>query len=179
MNKTSKYLIRSLLLYDKPENVRKLLTENMTSGAMHGNREGLFFCYNFKQLDNSKEILEYARTRPYYVDDYLVGHPIYGDCHMVQFRPNMRVYRKFLASKYSSMYNSKELEIVSNDKRQRAWFVLRRHEALVKEKIKEYNVNPDVIGELDSLIDPNEEFFNYPVIDSLTFRQMQNEQLQD
>lgn len=175
MNKTSKYLIRSLLLYDKPDNVRKLLTENMTAGAMHENREGLFFCYNFKQLDNSKEILDYARTRPYYVSDYLVGHPIYGDCHMVQFRPSMRAFRKFLASKYSSMYDSKELEIVANDKKQRAWFVLRKHKALAEEKANQLGIGIEELGELDSLIDPNEEFFDYPVIDSLTFRQMQNE----
>lgn len=175
MNKTSKYLIRSLLLYDKPDNVRKLLTENMTAGAMHEHREGLFFCYNFKQLDNSKEILDYARTRPYYINDYLVGHPIYGDCHMVQFRPSMRAYHKFLQSKYSSMFDSKELEIVANDKKQRAWFVLRKHKALAEEKAKQLNVSVEELGELDSLIDPNEEFFNYPVIDPLTFRQMQNE----
>lgn len=175
MNKTQKYLIRSLLLVDKPENIRKLLTGNMTPGAMHGVREGLFFCYNFRQIDNSKEILDYARTRPYYVDDYLVGHPIYGDCHMVQFRPNMRAYRKFLQSKFSSMYDAKQLDIVANNKSQRAWYVLRRDSKLLKEMAKQLDCSIDLISELDENIDPSEEFFDYPIIDPIEFKKSQYE----
>ena len=175
MNKTQKYLVRSLLLLDTPDNVRKLLTENMTCGAMHQDREGLFFCYNFRQLDNSIQILDHAKSRPYFVDEYLVGHPLYGDCHMLQLRPPMRVYRKFLQSKFSSMYSAKELDIVAKDEKQRAWFVLRKHPKLIKEDSERYGVDPSLMSELDSNIDPNEEFFDYPVIDPLTFKQMQNE----
>lgn len=175
MNKTQKYLVRSLLLLDSPENVRKFLTENMTCGAMHGDKEGLFMCYNFRQLDNSITILDHAKSRSYFVDEYLVGHPIYGDCHMLQLRPPMRVYRKFLQSKFSSMYSAKELDIVAKDEKQRAWFVLRKHPKLIEEDSKKYGVDPSLMSELDSNIDPNEEFFDYPVIDPLTFKQMQNE----
>ena len=175
MNKTQKYLVRSLLLLDTPDNVRILLTTNMTCGAMHGDKEGLFFCYNFRELDNSITILDHAKSRPYFVDEYLVGHPIYGDCHMLQLRPPIRVYRKFLQSKFSSMYSAKELDIVAKDEKQRAWFVLRKHPKLIKEDSEKYGVDPSLMSELDSNIDPNEEFFDYPVIDPLTFKQMQNE----
>lgn len=170
MNKTQKYLVRSLLLLDTPDNVRKFLTENVTYGAMHGNSEGLFFCYNFKQLDNSIQILDHAKSRSYFVSEYLVGHPIYGDCHMVQLRPPMRVYRKFLMSKFSSMYTAKELEIVAKDDKQRQWFVLRKHPKLVKEQADKFDVDPNLLEELDSNIDPKEEFFEYPIIDPLEFK---------
>jgi len=165
--------VRSLLLLDTPDNVRKFLTDNMTCGAMHGVSEGLFFCYNFRELDNSEEILKHAKSRPYFVSEYLVGHPLYGDCHMIQLRPNMRVYRKFLQSKYSSMYNAKELEIVAKDKKQRQWFVLRRDKKLVEETAKTYNCPIEMIGELDSNIDPAEEFFDYLIIDPLEFKNRQ------
>lgn len=175
MNKTKKYLVRSLLLLDTPGNVRKFLTENMTCGAMHQDREGLFFCFNFRELDNSEEILNHAKSRSYFVSEYLVGHPIYGDCHMIQLRPPMRVYRKFLQSKFSSMYTAKELDIVASDKTQRQWFVLRKHPKLVKEKSEEYGVAPELLQELDSNIDPKEEFFDYPLIDPLEFKRLQHE----
>lgn len=175
MNKTKKYLVRSLLLLDTPDNVRKFLTENMTCGAMHQDREGLFFCFNFRELDNSEEILNHAKSRSYFVSEYLVGHPIYGDCHMIQLRPPMRVYRKFLQSKFSSMYTAKELDIVASDKTQRQWFVLRKHPKLVKEKSEEYGVAPELLQELDSNIDPKEEFFDYPLIDPLEFKRLQHE----
>ena len=174
MNKTQKYLVRSLLLLDTPENVRKFLTENMTCGAMHQDREGLFFCYNFRQLDNSIKILDHAKSRPYFVDEYLVGHPIYGDCHMLQLRPPIRVYRKFLQSKFSSMYSAKELDIVAKDEKQRAWFVLRKHPKLIKEDSERYGVDPSLMSELDSNIDPAQEFFDYPIIDALEFKTRQN-----
>ena len=175
MNKTQKYLVRSLLLLDTPENVRKFLTENMTCGAMHQDREGLFFCYNFRQLDNSITILDHAKSRSYFVDEYLVGHPIYGDCHMLQLRPPMRVYRKFLQSKFSAMYSAKELDIVAKDEKQRAWFVLRKHPKLIKEDSEKYGVDPSLMSELDSNIDPAEEFFDYPIIDALEFKMRQND----
>jgi len=175
MNKTKKYLIRSLLLLDTPDNVRKFLTENMTCGAMHGVSEGLFFCYNFRQLDNSEFILNHAKSRSYFVSEYLVGHPIYGDCHMIQLRPPMRVYHKFLQSKFSSMYTAKELDIVAADATQRQWFVLRKHPKLVKEQADKFGVNPELLQELDSNIDPKEEFFEYPIIDPLEFKNRQNE----
>ena len=175
MNKTKKYLVRSLLLLDTPDNVRKFLTENMTCGAMHGSSEGLFFCYNFRQLDNSIQILDHAKSRSYFVSEYLVGHPIYGDCHMIQLRPPMRVYRKFLQSKFSSMYTAKELEIVAADPKQRQYFVLRKHPKLVAEDAKKYGVDPGLLEELDSNIDPKEEFFDYPVIDPLEFKRLQHE----
>jgi len=175
MNKTQKYLVRSLLLLDSPENVRIFLTTNMTCGAMHGDKEGLFMCYNFRQLDNSTTILDHAKSRQYFIDEYLVGHPIYGDCHMVQLRPPMRAYRKFLQSKFSSMYTAKELDVVAKDEKQRAWFVLRKHPKLIKEDSEKYGVDPSLMSELDSNIDPNEEFFDYPVIDPLEFKMRQNE----
>ncbi len=175
MNKTKKYLVRSLLLLDTPDNVRKFLTENMTCGAMHEDREGIFFCYNFRELDNSEEILNHARSRSYFVSEYLVGDPIYGEFHMVQLRPPMRVYRKFLQSKFSSMYTVKELEIVAADKTQRQWFVLRKHPKLVKEQADKFGVDPELLQELDSNIDPKEEFFDYPVIDPLEFKRLQYE----
>ena len=175
MNKTQKYLVRSLLLLDTPENVRKFLTENMTCGAMHQDREGLFMCYNFRQLDNSITILDHAKSRPYFEAEYLVGHPIYGDCHMLQLRPPMRVYRKFLQSKFSSMYSAKELDIVAKDEKQRAWFVLRKHPKLIKEDSEKYGVDPSLMSELDSNIDPAEEFFDYPIIDALEFKMRQND----
>jgi hypothetical protein len=175
MNKTKSYLIRSLLLRDSIENVRKFLTENMTAGAMHGNREGLFFCYNFRELDNSKEILAHAKSRPYFVDEYLVGHPLNGDCHMIQLRPDMRVYRKFLQSKFSTMYDAKQLEIVAKDKTQKAWYVLRKHSKLIEEQSKKYGVDPGLLTELDDNIDPKEEFFDYPIIDPLEFKKLQHE----
>ena len=174
MNKTQKYLVRSLLLLDTPENVRKFLTENMTCGAMHQDREGLFFCYNFRQLDNSIKILDHAKSRPYFVDEYLVGHPIYGDCHMLQLRPPIRVYRKFLQSKFSSMYSAKELDIVAKDEKQRAWFVLRKHPKLIKEDSERYGVDPSLMSELDSNIDPAQEFFFFFFIDALEFKTRQN-----
>ena len=175
MNKTQKYLVRSLLLLDTPENVRKFLTENMTCGAMHQDREGLFFCYNFRQLDNSIPILDHAKSRSYFVSEYLVGHPIYGEQHMIQLTPPARAYRKFLASKFSSMYTAKELDIVAKDKQQRQWFVLRKDKKLLDEFVRDYQCDPEHISELDSNIDPVEEFFEYPVIDPLTFKNMQNE----
>lgn len=175
MNKTQKYLVRSLLLLDTPENVRKFLTTNMTCGAMHQHREGLFMCYNFRQLDNSIQILDHAKSRPYFEAEYLVGHPIYGDCHMVQLRPDMRVYRKFLGSKYSKMYTAKQLEIVAKDPQQRAWYVLRKDKKLMDEYAKKFGVDPTLLSELDDNIDPNEEFFDYPVIDPLEFKLRQNE----
>jgi len=175
MNKTQKYLVRSLLLLDTPENVRKFLTTNMTCGAMHQDREGLFFCYNFRQLDNSIPILDHAKSRSYFVSEYLVGHPIYGEQHMIQLVPPARAYRKFLASKFSSMYTSKELDIVAKDKQQRQWFVLRKDKKLLDEFVRDYQCDPEHISELDSNIDPVEEFFEYPVIDPLTFKNMQNE----
>ena len=175
MNKTKKYLVRSLLLLDTPENVRKFLTENVTYGAMHQDREGLFLCYNFRQLDNSEVILNHAKSRSYFVSEYLVGHPIYGDCHMIQLRPPMRVYRKFLQSKFSSMYTAKELEIVAKDDKQRQWFVLRKHPKLIKEQADKFGVDPELLQELDSNIDPKEEFFDYPLIDPLEFKKLQHE----
>ena len=173
MNKTQEYLVRSLLLLDTLDNVRKFLTTNMTCGAMHGNREGLFFCYNFRELDNSKEILEHAKSRPYFVDEYLVGHPIYGDSHMIQLRPNMRIYRKFLQSKFSSMYDAKQLEIVAKDKKQRVWYVLRKDKKLAEEFAQKFGVDPTLLNELDDNIDPKEEFFDYPIIDPLEFKKRQ------
>ena len=175
MNKTKKYLVRSLLLLDTPDNVRKFLTENMTCGAMHEDREGLFFCYNFRELDNSEEILAHAKSRNYFVSEYLVGDPIYGEFHMIQLRPPMRVYRKFLQSKFSSMYTAKELDIVAADPKQRQYFVLRKHPKLIAEDAKKYGVEPELLQELDSNIDPKEEFFDYPVIDPLEFKMRQNE----
>ena len=175
MNKTQKYLVRSLLLLDSPENVRKFLTENMTCGAMHGDREGLFFCYNFRQLDNSITILDHAKSRQYFVDEYLVGHPIYGDCHMVQLRPPMRVLRKFYQSKFSSMYSAKELDIVAKDEKQRAWYVLRKDKKLMDEYAKKFGVDPTLLSELDDNIDPAEEFFDYPIIDALEFKMRQHD----
>lgn len=175
MNKTQKYLVRSLLLLDTPENVRIFLTTNMTCGAMHGDKEGLFMCYNFRQLDNSITILDHAKSRPYFIDEYLVGHPIYGDCHMIQLRPPMRVYRKFLQSKFSSMYSAKELDIVAKDEKQRAWFVLRKDKKLAEEFAKKFGVDPTLLSELDDNIDPAEEFFDYPIIDALEFKMRQNE----
>jgi hypothetical protein len=175
MNKTKKYLVRSLLLLDTPDNVRKFLTANMTCGAMHEDREGLFFCYNFRELDNSEEILNHAKSRSYFVSEYLVGDPIYGEFHMIQLRPPMRVYRKFLQSKFSSMYTAKELDIVAADDKQRQYFVLRKHPKLVKEQADKFGVDPDLLQELDSNIDPKLEFFDYPLIDPLEFKLRQNE----
>lgn len=178
MNKTTKYLVRSLLLLDTEENIRVLLSPNVTVGAMHEHREGLFLCYNFRQLDNSELILKHARSRSYFVSDYLVGHPLYGDCHMVQLRPDMRVYRKFIQSKFSSMYTPEQLEIVASNKKQHAWYVLRRDPSLLKEleaKIEKLGSKPEYITELDDLIDPKEEFFDYPIIDPLEFKQRQYE----
>lgn len=175
MNKTKKYLVRSLLLLDTPDNVRKFLTENMTCGAMHEDREGLFFCFNFRELDNSEEILNHAKSRSYFVSEYLVGDPIYGEFHMVQLRPPMRVYRKFLQSKFSSMYTAKELDIVAADPKQRQYFVLRKHPKLVKEQAEKFGVDPELLQELDSNIDPKEEFFDYPIIDPLEFKRLQHE----
>lgn len=175
MNKTKKYLVRSLLLLDTPDNVRKFLTENMTCGAMHEDREGIFFCYNFRELDNSEEILSHAKSRSYFVAEYLVGDPIYGEFHMVQLRPPMRVYRKFLQSKFSSMYTAKELDIVAADPKQRQYFVLRKHPKLVKEQAEKYGVDPELLQELDSNIDPKLEFFDYPLIDPLEFKRLQHE----
>lgn len=175
MNKTKKYLVRSLLLLDTPDNVRKFLTENMTCGAMHQDREGLFFCYNFRELDNSEEILNHAKSRSYFVSEYLVGDPIYGEFHMIQLRPPMRVYRKFLQSKFSSMYTAKELDIVAADPKQRQYFVLRKHPKLVKEQAEKFGVDPELLQELDSNIDPKLEFFDYPLIDPLEFKLRQNE----
>jgi len=175
MNKTTKYLVRSLLLLDTEENIRVLLSPNVTVGAMHEHREGLFLCYNFRQLDNSELILKHARSRNYFVNDYLVGHPLYGDCHMVQLCPDMRVYRKFLQSKFSSMYTPEQLNIVANNKKQHVYYVLRKDQKAVEEASKKYGVDSVLITELDSNIDPKEEFFDYPIIDPLTFKQMQNE----
>jgi len=175
MNKTQKYLVRSLLLLDTPDNVRKFLTENVTYGAMHEDREGLFLCYNFRQIDNSIQILDHAKSRPYFIAEYLVGDPLYGEFHMVQLRPPMKVYRKFLMSKFSSMYTAKELDIVAANKNQKQWFVLRKHEKLVQEDAKKYGVDPSLLEELDSNIDPKEEFFEYPIIDPLEFKQRQHE----
>jgi transcriptional regulator of NAD metabolism len=147
----------------------------MTCGAMHEDREGLFFCYNFRELDNSEEILNHAKSRSYFVAEYLVGHPIYGEFHMIQLRPPTRVYRKFLQSKFSSMYTAKELDIVAADSKQRQYFVLRKHPKLVKEQANKFGVDPELLQELDSNIDPKEEFFDYPVIDPLEFKMRQNE----
>lgn len=169
------YLLRSLLLQDTVENFNKFRTSNVQYGAMHKEREGLFLMYNFRELDNSKEILEHAKSRPYFVSEYLVGDPLYGEYHMIQLRPDMRVYRKFLASKYSSMYNAKQLEIVSKDKSQRSWYVLRKHKNLLKEFVEKFGLPEEHFNELDSNIDPKIEFFEYPIIDPLEFKNQYNE----
>jgi len=174
MNRTERYLLRSLLLQDSRENLMKLKTENVTVGAMHKHHEGIFFCYNFKQLDNSKEILEFAKSRSYFVDEYLVGHPIYGDCHMVQFRPHMRAYRKFLQSKYSKMYTLEELKKICKQGTF-SWNVLTNNEGYRKQWAIKLGLNISEITECDSLIDPNEEFFDYPIIDPVEFKQRQHE----
>jgi len=84
----------------------------MTCGAMHEDREGLFFCYNFRALDNSEEILAHAKSRSYFVSEYLVGDPIYGDLHMIQFNPPARAYRKFLQSKYRFLPTTSSITLV-------------------------------------------------------------------
>lgn len=174
MNRTEHYLLRSLLLQDSKENLIKLKTENVTVGSMYGIREGIFFCYNFKQLDNSKEILDFAKTRSYFVDEYLVGHPIYGDCHMVQFKVSGRAYKKFLQSKYSKMYTLEELKKICKQGTY-SWNILTNNEAYRKQWATKLGLDISKITECDSLIDPAEEFFDYPIIDPVEFKNRQNE----
>jgi hypothetical protein len=73
------------------------------------------------------------------------------------------------------MYTPEQLNIVSSNKKQDAYRVLRKDQKSVEEASKKYGVEPTLITELDSNIDPKEEFFDYPIIDPLTFKQMQNE----
>ena len=174
MNKTEKYLLRCLLLVDDKQNLLKFMTDNVTVGSMHGVKQGIFLCYNFRQLDNSKEILEFARSRSYYIDDYLVGHPIYGDCHMIQLKPHARAYSKFLQSKFSKMYTLEELKKIAK-KDAPHWKVLTNDDNYRNELAKKYNINVEQIIECDELINPAEEFFDYPIIDPLEFRNRQND----
>ncbi len=173
MNRTERYLLRSLLLQDSRENLLRLKTENCTVGAMHETREGLFFCYNFKQLDNSKEVLAFAKTRAYFIDEYLIGHPIYGDCHMVQFKAPGRAYRKFLQSKYSSMFTTDELAKICK-KGSYTWNILTCAESYRKQIAAKCGVDWKLIQECDEPINPAEEFFDYPVIDVVEFKNRQN-----
>ena len=73
------------------------------------------------------------------------------------------------------MYSAKELDIVAKDEKQRAWYVLRKDKKLADEFAKKFGVDPTLLNELDSNIDPAEEFFDYPIIDALEFKQLQNE----